>query len=452
MIALLKKNDFYIHALFIALGALSLIFAQERLFADASYYFFKVVNYSSFWVEHDRFILIFSQWLPLFGEKMGLSLNTLILLCSIGHVLFFYFAFILCRYGFKDNEAGWVLLYIQVIAVTQGYFVPMFELYYGVALLVVFNAINNKHCGPIAFVVLLFLAFFILTAYMYTFILLFFTLIIHEKKITRGLLKKVSPYILLMAAILYYKSLNSSEYESGIINQFHYSIKNKELNLSYFTSLISFLTAAHWKGFFLFLITVALLIIKKNFKLLIIFIFFFFGILLIATNLSSSFSPSRYNEQVYFPLWFLVIFTLIKGVLAGQNSPLKISLLSLGSVVGIISIINISFFSDRLKEMHVLMEEAYEMEGDKFFILAKDLKYDANWSYPIETLLFSSVKNKGQSITLCTDDDLYFNDNLEKVQPQEFIFRRWDIKSIDELNKKYFNLSEGDYKKIISRN
>lgn len=343
-----------------------------------------------------------------------------------------------------------MLLFLKVAAVTHGFFVPMFELYYSAALLVLFNAIRNKKSGYISLSILLVLAFFILTAHLYAFILMAFVFLINEKIIHKNLIISLLHFVGLMIVIILYKSVSSSEYEKGVINQFMYQLKHKELNLSYLKSLIYFLVFFHWKGLVLLVITSVLLIIQKNYRLLLLFLVFFIGTLTIASFLSSSFDPSRYNEQVYFPLWFLVIFTLFYGAFNTIISPLKQWFLLGFIIIGMCTIFNIEFYSNRLTEIHSIIEDCDKRNGNKFYIPEEDLIYDANWSYPIETLLFSAAKGKKSSLTVCVDTDLKFQDNFKQIKSKQFLFRRWDIKSISELNSFYFILGDSGYKKIGS--
>src|SRR6476620_3064741 len=97
------KYNFWTHIFFVAMTIFALVYAHERFQADGAYYLFKVVNFGHFQIEHQRFILIFSQWLPLLGAKMGASLHTIILLNSVSNIIFFYVIFWYCVYVLLDQ-------------------------------------------------------------------------------------------------------------------------------------------------------------------------------------------------------------------------------------------------------------------------------------------------------------------------------------------------------------
>src|SRR5215471_14955501 len=73
-------------------------FFKERIFLDGAYYFFYVVNDENFRIEHQRYILIASQLLALFGVKLHLSLNTVMLLNSLNPALYLALLFSLCYF------------------------------------------------------------------------------------------------------------------------------------------------------------------------------------------------------------------------------------------------------------------------------------------------------------------------------------------------------------------
>src|SRR5690554_6365865 len=108
----IKVIDLISHLFCGLLILLAIFYREERLMADASCYFFRVINNESFWVGHDRYILILSQIAPWIASNLGLKMGTVVLLSSIGHVLFFYSLDLLIRYVFKDIHEGRLLLSI----------------------------------------------------------------------------------------------------------------------------------------------------------------------------------------------------------------------------------------------------------------------------------------------------------------------------------------------------
>jgi len=114
--------------------------------------------------------------------------------------------------------------------------------------------------------------------------------------------------------------------------------------------------------------------------------------------------------------------------------------------VRIIGIYNDSIhFTNRVAEIKYNIERVRPMLGSKFVINESNLKYGANWSYPIETILFSSYKSSNETVTICTDLDINFAQNKSSLLPNQYLLRRWDIYDIESLNKNYFMLDNLNY-------
>ena len=118
---------------------MAVYFSEERIYgSDASSYLFGVVNNEWFYTERGRIIIWLSQWFPLLAVWAGLSMKSVLIAHSLGHVLFFYSIFLLGHFYYRKVHIGALMLVIQTLAVTEAYFAwPYGEVYYGVALVVV---------------------------------------------------------------------------------------------------------------------------------------------------------------------------------------------------------------------------------------------------------------------------------------------------------------------------
>lgn len=152
---------------------------------------------------------------------------------------------------------------------------------------------------------------------------------------------------------------------------------------------------------------------------------------------------------MYFPLSVITAFTLILAFQKTRKTVLKqilyvfVFILIIGRINGILA--ESKKFEMRIEEMKGLVENARTLGGSKFIVREDSLKSDANWSYPIETLLLSSYNPNFGSITICTNVDMEFENNQSKVKLDEYLFRRWEIFPVSSLNSKYFRLNEGVY-------
>ena len=125
---------------------MAIYFYEERIFgSDASSYLFGVVNNEWFYTERGRIVIWLSQWLPLLAVWFGLPMKAVLIAHSLGHVLFFYFIFLLGHFHFRKTHVGALMLITQTLAVTEAYFAwPYGEVAYGIGLTVILILVTAK--------------------------------------------------------------------------------------------------------------------------------------------------------------------------------------------------------------------------------------------------------------------------------------------------------------------
>lgn len=443
--------DFMSHLFFLFLIALAVLYKEERLLSDASYYFFRVVNNESFWVEHDRYILVFSQIVPWISSNLGFHLSTIVLLSSVGHVCFFYGIFLISRYVYKDFYAGLILLSIQFLGITSGYFVPIFEFYYAMGLLVLFYVVFSNSTSKTRYIILIPLAFFILTAHFYAIVMFIYVLLLNAFGKRDFKAKKYLPFALLIALIIVFKSFVISDYEKTKTSDFLYSLSHNVYDFGYLKSWLSFILINYWDWALLVLTTIVLMIIKKRYLVLLGYSIFLIGLIVMVNVSSYGFDLSRYKEQVNFSLMFLAGFTFIYFVSLLSNRVYKYALLGLLSTVFIFRFYTIleygKQYTSRIEEMKKIIAATQKKKGTKFIIDQEALVFDANWSYPVESLIFSSI-HYNKCVSIVTKDDFYFSQNNEKIKSSEYLFRRWEMYNLSRLNPRYFKLDHSQYSSL----
>lgn len=450
ILKILEKNIFE-HLFFILLGILAIIFYNERLYADSGYYIFKVINNENFWVEHNRYILILSQLFPLIAIKIGLGLKAVLYTYSVGHVLFFYCIFLISRYFYNDKNAGLLLILIQTLGIMSGFFVPMFELYYSTALLILFTSILYNSNIRKNFIILVILAFFILTAHLYSFVLFMLVLVLHAEEFKFKHIKLYLFFLLMMIGLFILKKYTASEYEQAKTNDFINTLKNGVYDFDYIKSLSAFIWEYYKELLIIEIITLGILLFSKEFIKSFLIGLAFIGTLAMINISGYGFEHTRYQEQVYFPLSFVAAYPFLFYVIKNKNIFFKIIFSFVIFIIIIFRINGITtdskYFSGRVQEMESLIEKARQNGGCKFIVDESTLKFESNWSYPIETMLLSSSNNKN-SITICTKEDIDFNQNRITVTSTKYLFRKWDIYYIKSLNENYFKLDNSEYKDL----
>ena len=242
-----------------------------------------------------------------------------------------------------------------------------------------------------------------------------------------------------------------SDYEKAKSADFLYSLSNNNYDLKYLKTWLSYIVINYWDWTLLVLTTIPVMIIRRKYMLLFGYLVFLLGLIMMVNVSSYGFDLSRYKEQVNFSLMFISGFTFIYSVSLLNPSFFKYILLTLISFIFIFRFYSIwdtgKQFTNRLDEMKEIIDLSQEREGTKFVVNQEELIYDANWSYPIESLIFSSIHNK-KCVSIIIDDDYYFSNNNETIKPSEYMFRRWEIYDLSLLNANYFNLHHSEYVRI----
>lgn len=389
---------------------------------------------------------------PLIGSFLKLELKSLVCLYSIGHVVFFYLMYLICRYRYKNKTASLVILLFQVLGIRAGFFVPMFELYYAAGLLILlFSILHREHLSNGSYILIMVLAVFISSAHMFAIVLLVFLFLWHPLKTSAKQWRAFVAVLICISGFSVYKKFHISEYEQGKMDGFIDGLKNYSPDLSYLQNLSSFLTTYYIELLVLATISFGLLLWQKNYWRLFIYSSSFTVLLIMITIAYRGFEPSRYQEQVYFPISFVVAWVFVESSNSVSSKRIKAALLAIGLGVFVIRTIGINeeakWFTNRQNELRSLVSLTQEKAGTKFFIHESVLNHDPNWSYSIESLILSSIEFD-KTVTICTNVDIEHGNNATSLLPNQFLFRRWELYDQSVLNPTYFRLDNSDYQRL----
>jgi hypothetical protein len=449
-----KLIDPFVHLLFFILGAFAFIFFEERLFSDAGYYLFHVINRETFLIECTRYILVFEELPALLAVKAGLGLKAVVIINSLGYILFFYGIFLIGRYVYKDHTAGPLLLLLQTLGIMSGFFTPVFELYQAAGLLVLMSSILWTDPGkPLNIVLLLILSFFILTAHQFAYTLFIFMLALHALDHRKTFWKHYLMFVAAMIAVYVFKQYNITPYEISKMDEFKQALYAWDFDLQYVRELFRFLFRYYLETLFIFAVSVSFFIYRKKYLLCFLIIAAFTGMLLIVNLANHGFVQTRYQEQVYFPLTFIAAFPFCMYVMRNASTEVKkyMYFLTLLIILYRLSLIHndAARFTERTLQMKRLIAHSRSLGGSKFSVGVPNVNhpYSASpyWSYPVETMFLSSMKDQQHSITICTSEDMNFNGNHAKLTEEQYLFRRWEIYDISTLNQNYFRINRGAY-------
>ncbi|HRF79850.1 MAG TPA: hypothetical protein PL070_07160 [Flavobacteriales bacterium] len=439
------------------LGWFAIQFAEERLFSDSSYYLFHVVNDGRFHIEHGRWVLALSQLLPLLGTKLGLPLTTLITLHSLNNVVFLIAGLLFVLGVLRDHHAALALASVQLIGLTHGLFCPIFELYYGVALLIIFRAVVKDRTlhAYVRWPLLSVLFLGAVSSHFLGMLLTIGSLVMdrcwQDRKLT----------ILLASVLLVHivaHTLTLSAYEEKNLHFIQ--------DLGDATKLLGLVGASrlgelahslirHYPDITVFgTLTLFVLISKKHWWQVLIFTGILFVLFVLVGLHTPGFLHDRYREQLHFAFTAWVIITMCHQVLPlGRYTSLIGILFGCAVVLRIAMALDVSrYYAARTAWHRACIEVARTAHLSKGIIPAPfdfgpaDDLVDLSWSTSVESLLLSASAGPDQTISLITFLDEEHEDNSAHLD--EFIFRRWEIMDTSALNTVYFRPPTGRYTRI----
>ncbi len=447
------------HAPWFILMALSIILYKERIFADSGFYVAQFINNRFFWIECQRIVLAISQVLPLSAVWIGLELKYVLILYSVSHVLFFYLLFLFVYYILRDRRSGLLIILTQTVGITFSFFTPMFELYYGVPLLITFYAIWRLNIrASLVMLILMILEVLILLSHPLSFMLFPFLLLYDFRSSKPRRWTVYAMLLLVMAGVIVLKAYTMCPYEVGKLSWQLDFLNNPKiqqlLEPSFYLGLLRFFIFNYPEVLIALIIVISMFSYRRDwFRLLLVTGTFMAYLFLVCSVYSLD--RSRYMEQVLFPFVPLVFIPLIYGFPKEPRPGLQnISILLISGLIAyrLFMIYNgSSLFVARVNQMEHLIESARQKGGSKFIVSESNIDKgytQLNWSYPLETMMLSSLKGSDLTVTIVPKEDYYYEGNDRKMGPKDFLFRRWEIKDHDWLNPTYFHLDPGAYRML----
>ncbi len=454
--------ELLLHSTFFVLIILSVVLYKERLFADASYYFFYAINTGWFHVEHGRIVLGISQFFPLLAYYLGFGLRELMLIGSVGHELFYYGICLLLYYKMKDKGGVLLVLLIHLIGQLWLYYSPMLEICYGSALAVLFYSILNsgKYRDDKWLIFLLILQWFVMSSHPENFLIILFVILFDI--LNRGFKKRIHLITFAFFIVsIFIEILTFSEYEKGHVNnqiddsaswlnlfQFDYLKKLLLLFAEYFPELIFFT-----------IVSVILLFVKKSFKKVTLFLGASAALIFVVNHKAIANEFSRYYESMYHPLVFLTAFVFIYELRRHASSKMR-SIITIGVFIIIAyRIIWTWSFGEplrkRVDQLNHIVDYAQTLNYSNYIIDKRNYNQSYShiaWSQPIEALLFSAIDGKENTVSIPTKDGIEYKDNERKLREDStFLFRIFDIKPLSFLNKRFFELDNGSYRMLNTK-
>jgi hypothetical protein len=454
-----KSLQFWIVQIcYIALIALAIVFYQERLASDTSYYFFKSLNSQFFHIEHDRYVLAIAELPVVLFSNLHLPLKYIAIVFSVWHLLFFYIIGFITYKIDKNANAWFLLLCVQTIGIVYGFIAPIFEQFYGTALAVLFYVLLRKYRllnWPLR-IFLMFLFAMVILSHPFNAVLLVFMLAMDFT--TYKSFKKYWPFLILIPLYILFKKLNASTYENDKMNWIFDLEHNKTYQLLFQPEHLYLKARFFWYYYkeviVLFSLTWGYFIWSKQYFKWIVFTLFFFGSLLLINFSYNIEAYSGYYEQVYF---LIVPIVVVPFVFEVWNA-IKHKTVLLG--LGFLSLIMFGYrmnqqvnYAKAFQQKRNLTKQwvsmAQNMPGCKFYIPYENFKAHSqyvDWDMPYYSLLYSAMHGYPKQVTIFPTEEE--PNKLLETPEHAYWFRGGELENVSTLNSYYFKLCNSKYSNL----
>jgi len=455
--------DIITHLFFLIWGIFAVYFWQERLYGDAGFYIAKVVDYEAFRLDLGRYILVFSQWLPLLFIKLHLSLKTVLIGYSLGHVIYFYVLYLLGRFYFQQRYVGLLLLALQLLGMGYAFTTQGFELYYSMGLLVILYCLWEQPRATYSY--------WITNVLLTTFLVINYQLIIY---LLGALLllqfyqykwKKKQLYLTVGLAVLFGVFVKQYflvfTYEQEKTHAFLQQLFHYNWSIDYFKQLLLFVGEFYWDVVAIFSLTAFFFIQRQRWALLVGYGMVVLGGLFIATLSFPSIAHTRYQEQCYFFFIAASCLPLFLYILPQSGPRLKKVTCTTLAVLFLfrwgIVYQSMEIFTKRVQLMHRLIAHCQKLEGHKFIM--EDEHTIATvvhpfFSFSMESMLLSAAHHYPKTINLALashyhhgQNDQLLADSTQYISTHRGFYNQTDsLYSHRQVNTKYFNFAVSPYR------
>ena len=435
------------------LAAFAWRFADERLYADSGYYLAQVVNGGGFRIEHGRWALALSQILPLLGVKAGASMSALILLHSLNNVAWLGLCMLMAARGLKDATATAALAATHLIGLTHGLLCPIFELYYGVDLLILLlsarrsSRIRTPWRWPLLALLFLGAVSAHAMALMLAVALLAAERIWENRRDTLLLVASLAAYLLIHGARL---SPYEKDSASFLLRATDGAALWSAMGPDSLLELAGY-AARHYPDVMLLAAWAAIaLLMPRRWRQAMLLIGFLYVLHALITLKLQGFLHDRYREQLNFGAVAWVLLMLLRNAPSLRLSALLPHALLAALVFRMARAEWIApHYAERTHRIEQAIGSAREAGVSKGIIAAplffgpRHHAIDLSWSVPVESLLLSSKYGPEGTVSIITAEDAAWpgaTDHLDRL-----VFRRWDIVAAGWLNPRYFSAPQGRY-------
>ncbi|MCE2961959.1 MAG: hypothetical protein ACK5UE_10005 [Chitinophagales bacterium] len=419
---------------------LSYLFKFERMIMlDMAFHLFKIISKENFAIQNWRFGAAITQFVPLLGTKMNLSLSSISTLYSISFSILYFLIYLILV--LLKSERYILLLFLYLFTMTtHSFFWPISEIHQGSVILILYLALLDFYKFDFKSIPLILATIVFLPTIIFLYPLLIFAVV--SIFIYFFFVKREKNGIVFIGTVIFiciFSKLNffSSSYDNYSMTKafnienylIFYSLKSTKMFMDH-----TFANYYLWLGSFLIMILV--FIKKMNFRPLLFLLGYSFGIFLVINVSYPEGGEPFYLEGQYMQLNLFSSFIAISEFKRIEKSAISLFVVIIFFAFFMLRVFDISNqYTNRVDVCNGLIKSN---NGKKIIIketdkIKKDLKM--TWGSSFETWLLSTIKTgKSSSIMITYNPDKYKVD-LDKNHAW---ITEWETIDYEKLNPKYF--------------
>lgn len=443
-----------------ALLVLACFFYQERtLWGDLAFHFFYIINDNSYAIQNERFGAFITQSVPLFGSRLGLSIQSIAVLYSCFFVIYYFLVFLISFKVLKNTKIALTMLLLNTLMVGHTFFWIQSEYPQGLAMMLLFFGLITKspdikdyskiellliiplvitivYFHPLIFIPFLFICFF---------------LYVDKNNLTDKKLLVACLFLFVLVRILKETIFKkASVYEANALSGLgkFYNFFPDYLTLqnnSYFAQLL--FSNYCFLPILLAIITYWYFREKLFLKLSLVWLFFVSYLLLINVVYEGGAFVYFYMENMYLPLSLFVIVPFIFDYFPTRTIRQQ-QMIIVGIVL--VALVRIPLcstgYSQRLEWEQKILAETKAFKQKKIIIptstIPKNILQNSDWATPYEFWLLSAIENPNEMRSIMVHPNPHEFDHVRISCNNCFITYWGNFPYSNFSNKKYLNFTD----------
>jgi len=420
----------------------SLVFAYERIYGDAGYTIFTLVNSEHFVMISSRPISMVVEILPLLMVKMGISIDKILLVFSFNEWLWYFLCALILFYFYKKPTYAIAIYLLHIFSLQWNWFNPVSELIIASPLVFIVGAelhlLLQKEASYWRLLLLITLILF--SHPLYSVLVPWFLVLYYfaNKKDIKQIKFWTISGIILVIIVLHYFFLSGYDVDSATHAHGPGIFKSLRLKL-----VLNYIKAFPGLIFLVAISSYTLLIASRK-KEIFLFVFTCLGYFLLVVHTYGQDFPETYEpyERYLFPIAIIIVFYWFVILQKSWNIFLLI-----------IAAYNIFFFlsyankvQTRYREFNYMLSNAQQWDQTKIYIRAENYYPGVNlghdWTMPNESMILSSMMKSGTTkqvwVKEATSDDL-----LKQIGENSILASPFYVFSNNEVNTHYFLVKKG---------